>query len=308
MDKETADRKCALAFALAVGMDVGKDPVAAVEIFREVASEGYPNGQFGLAELLIHGEGIEKNEPEAVGLYTLAAEQGHPEALYRLGTIIADSDPENAETYLKESASLGVSAALSALGNLYFENDPAKALGWYVLASEAGDPAAAFMAGYMYEEGIGTEKNMETATELFGYAAKAGLPEAELRYAHLVDEGTAPGDRKDCFLWYSLAAEHGMVSAKFNLASMYSEGDGVGKDEHKAFLLTKEAADETQDSTALYVVGAMYLEGLGTEKDTEKAMGYLRKAADGGHEGAAQVLDILRRGQNTQFVTIDGTE
>jgi TPR repeat protein len=89
---------------------------------------------------------------------------------------------------------------------------------------------------------------------------------------------------------------------------MYSDGDGIGKDESKAFLLMSEAAEETQDSIALYIVGVMYLEGIGTERNVDKAVGYLRRSADGGHAAAAQILEIIRRGQNMQLVSIDGTE
>jgi len=53
-------------------------------------------------------------------------------------------------------------------------------------------------------------------------------------------------------------------------------------------------------------VGRMYFEGIGVEKDQGKGFEYFGRAADAGNQVAMELVDNIRRRQNTQFITIDG--
>ena len=52
----------------------------------------------------------------------------------------------------------------------------------------------------------------------------------------------------------------------------------------------------------------MLLEGLGVEKDEKKGFESLCKAASAGSQIALQLVDDIRRRQNTQLIRIDGAE
>ena len=56
--------------------------------YRTAAEQGNADAQFHLGWCLEHGQGIEKDESEAVRWYRKAAEQGHPDAQYLLGCCI----------------------------------------------------------------------------------------------------------------------------------------------------------------------------------------------------------------------------
>ena len=86
---------------------------------------------------------------------------------------------------------------------------------------------------------------------------------------------------------------------------MLYEGDGVDKDLSKAFELYIRVA-ETGDGDALFMVGRMYFEGIGVEKDQVKGFEFFGRAATAGNALAMELLDDIRRRQNTQLVHIDG--
>lgn len=66
---------------LAYLLDNSESNEEAVTWYRQAAEQGYADGQFGLAHMYAIGEGTEKKPGEAVGLFTLAAQQGHARAI-----------------------------------------------------------------------------------------------------------------------------------------------------------------------------------------------------------------------------------
>lgn len=64
---------------------------------------------------------------------------------------------------------------------------------------------------------------------------------------------------------------------------------------------------ETGDGDALFMVGRMYFEGIGVEKDPGKGFEFFGRAAAAGNQLAQELVEDIRRRQNTQFVRIDGT-
>ena len=62
---------------LAYIYDQAEENEAAVRWYRAAAEQGNPDGLAGLAEMLSKGEGIERNDAEALRLFEAAAESGH---------------------------------------------------------------------------------------------------------------------------------------------------------------------------------------------------------------------------------------
>ena len=185
------------------------------------------------------------------------------------------------------------------------EADPEKAYIWYKKAADAGDPLSMFKVGYMLSEGVGCQKDTNAAVHMFRLSATAGLPESMFKMAQLTLEGTVPGGPVMAMQWYRGAADQGFAPARFNLATMLYEGRGVDADREEAFKLYKGLADEG-DADALFMVGRMYFEGIGVEKDQGKGFEYFGRAADAGNQVAMELVENIRRRQNTQFITIDG--
>ena len=67
------------------GEGVPKNDAEAVSWYRKAAEQGHAEAQCELGFMYINGEGVPENDAEAVSWYRKAAEQGHAEAQYELG-------------------------------------------------------------------------------------------------------------------------------------------------------------------------------------------------------------------------------
>ena len=67
------------------GEGVAKDQVEAVKWYRKAAEQNYAEAQYSLGVCYEHGEGVAKDEAEAVKWFRKAAEQNYAMAQYNLG-------------------------------------------------------------------------------------------------------------------------------------------------------------------------------------------------------------------------------
>lgn len=84
-------------------------------------------------------------------------------------------------------------------------------------------------------------------------------------------------------------AEQGDVIAQINMGSIYKNGKGVPKDNHKAFNWFKRASDQG-DALAQANLGMMYYEGLGVRQDYTLARKLFQKSANQGDSDAQGIL------------------
>jgi TPR repeat protein len=135
--------------------------------------------------------------------------------------------------------------------------DYVRAMHEWGAAAEQGDARAQYHLAILYEQGLGTEKN---------------IPEA--------------------FKWARLAAENGEANAQFALSVLYARGDEVAKDLDEAakWFHRGVASARSGDSTAQYLLSKMYEAGRGVEKDDGKALTWLRSSAQSGNAAAQSEL------------------
>src|SRR5207249_2815693 len=74
------------------GEGVAKDQVEAVKWFRKAAEQNYAKGQFNLGACYEHGEGVAKDPVEAVKWVRKAAEQNHATAQDNLGVCYVNGE------------------------------------------------------------------------------------------------------------------------------------------------------------------------------------------------------------------------
>lgn len=91
-------------------------------------------------------------------------------------------------------------------------------------------------------------------------------------------------------------AESGDAVMQYNLGQMFSEGEGVQKDEKTASPWFIRAADQGLVQ-AQAGIGARYLVGVGVPTDWNKGMSWLEKASMQEHSIAQMVLGTLYLGQ-----------
>jgi hypothetical protein len=110
--------------------------------------------------------------------------------------------------------------------------------------AEAGDTAAMYSAGEMYELGMGTGSDRAKAMSWYRLAADKGHPEGayQIGYAYYWGKAGLDKDRRQAHIWFLRAAQAGSQAAMPYLAKMYSLGQGVPRDKQQAALWSARAA------------------------------------------------------------------
>lgn len=93
---------------------------------------------------------------------------------------------------------------------------------------------------------------------------------------------------------YARAAEAGSVAALHNLAALYAEGRGVGRDLGTALRLYLLAA-ERGFAPSQFQLGLAYLAGQGIVADRDKGLAWIRLAAGQGFPPAVEWLSANRQ-------------
>lgn len=150
----------------------------AVKLFRLAANNGHADARYALGSMYTYGEGVPSDNQEAVKWYRLAAGQGHRDAQYTLGLIYGS-------------------------GQQGLPQDHQKAVKWYHLAAVQGHREASLNLGMIYERGHGQSISQ---------------------------------DYRKAVKWYRLGAELGSAGAQANLGMMYIHGFGVSRNLIRAYM------------------------------------------------------------------------
>ena len=135
------------------GEGVAKDEVEAVRWFRIAADQGDIFAHYYLGRCYFKGEGVAKDEVEAAKLYRIAADGGHIFAQYHLGVCYGQGQ--------------GVA------------KDEVEAMKWFLKAGDKGDVFAQHDLGRCYAEGLGVAKDEVEAYKWYLLAAAGGKGEAK---------------------------------------------------------------------------------------------------------------------------------
>ncbi|MBE6293239.1 MAG: tetratricopeptide repeat protein [Bacteroidales bacterium] len=270
-----------------------------------------------------------KNYPEAIKWYAIAAEQGHAKAQCYLGVCydnglgVTKSFDEAVKWY-KLSAEQGFSGAQSCLGWCYeygkgVEKSYPEAVKWYTMAAEQGDAWAQLFLGECYEKGKGVSASIETAIKWYKLSAEqenATAQEALKRLNANIEKDTKPNT--------SVAANNSVSKPQpvekpkpiekpqpvekpkptvekprpqptptLTASDMYNKGvvaDNNGNYE-EAVKWYLEAAEQGH-AKAQYNLGVCYYNGDGVQQSYVKAAKWYRKAAEQGNMYAQYNLGV----------------
>jgi len=119
------------------------------------------------------------------------------------------------------------------------------------------------------------------AMALYRVAADAGLAEAQVRLAYILDYSE---DDVGAVTWYRAAAEQGNADGQIGLGEMYAKGEGTERDLEKAVEYIELAA-ESGHQRAIRVLSQAYENGgLGLQADPERAAYWKKRLATEGPE------------------------
>lgn len=181
------------------------------------AELGDASSQFLLGYKLLAGEGVMKNEEEALKWFLKASDQGDIDSLVAI-------------------------AMFHKNGWGRLRKDDGEALKWLIKAADKGSDVAQYEIGYYYEKG-GNVKNDNEAAKWYLKAAIQGNPNAQLRLAYFYknSKGVVKNDIESA-KWYLKSAEQGNALAQTEIGVCYNRGEGVAKDDVQAYKWTLLAA------------------------------------------------------------------
>jgi len=162
----------------------------------------------------------EGRSEQAVTAFEYAAEQGMPDAIWKLGRMYADGDGV-------DQNKLRAFEYFKNLTKSYADDPPGTRQARFV--------ASAFVSlGHFYLEGIPdtyVKADASVAREMFHYAASYYAdPEAQYQLGLLYLNGTGAGkDPKQAARWFKNAADKGFRKAQAMLGTMLFKGQGVAR-------------------------------------------------------------------------------
>ena len=224
-------------FAEAVAAYRRGDHVTAAKGYRAHAEKGHADAQYNLGLMYMNGQGVRRDDGQALTWFYRAAKQGHALAqtnlgsLYEAGRGVQKNDSEAVRWY-RSAADQGEVYAQNNLGNMYFNGrgvrqSDAEAVRWYRRAAGQGQANAQSTLGFMYLSGRGVARDDALAARWSRRAAEQGNAHAQNNLAFLYQEGRGvPRNKKQAERWYGKAAAQGHASARTRLATL----KGTGKD------------------------------------------------------------------------------
>jgi hypothetical protein len=171
--------------------------------------------------------------------------------------------------------------------------DKSESLRWHLAAAEQGNMPSQIMIARMFEDGIGTEKNLQRAAYWYEAAAEQGDAGAQFELSKIYDHGLGvEKDFEKSFKWAKHAAEQGHKSAQFVVGLYYDYGKGTFENNAEAIKWYRIAAENDVHS-AQWNLGLMYEQGEGTPANAIEAKKWFEVAASNGNENAQKKLLVL---------------
>ncbi len=278
-----------------------------LEIYKEMADNGNIEALKELAELYICGNCFEdeKNRyDDSFSYIKKLHDMDYPRYTYLLGWLYnygkgVKQDPQKALELYKEAMEENYKYAAYRLGWLYFPGEDNKnkkyvlrvdydeAIKYFKLGAEFKDYKSSELLGYIYEKGIGVQKDEKKAFKYYQKAArhsytaayKVGMFFKEIkRY-------------KDAFKYFEKAAYRN-TDASIELGIMYEKGlYKEKKSTKKALKYYQLAYNKSQSGIAAYNIGLLFEYGKGEVNKSEKLAKFWYKKSD--YKKAKERLEAL---------------
>jgi TPR repeat protein len=168
---------------------------------------------------------------------------------------------------------------ITALMGLLFFSMPASAndtatFNAMVALANKGDAEAQYHVGMMYNNGIGTQRDLRQAFEWFQKSAASNDPLGAYKlgcYYAGQGEGVVAADANEALKYKLIAAKAGYALAQHDVALVYGKQENF----EEAMKWSKQSGDQGYPA-ALYNLSGLYFQGKGTPKDLSLAYAYYK--------------------------------
>jgi len=235
---------------------------------KEMAAAGDVKSQVQVGLAYLTGDGVHKDDVEAVKWLRKAADQDNPVAERFL-----------AEMYFKGR---GVTA------------DNAEAAKWLRMAAEQGDAQSQHNLAVLYTEGLGVPRNAKEALKWMRKSAEQGLAAGQVGMGALYENGAGvPPDPVEAMNWYRLAVQQNDPNAMNNLALLLATSKNPHvRNPQEAVSLAIRAVAAANNPDYLDTLAAAYFSNGQTDKaiETEQKAVSMNPANDSYKESLQKYL------------------
>jgi TPR repeat protein len=217
----------------------------AIADLKEIAYAGNVNAQVQLGVIYLTGDGVPKDDAEAVKWLQKAADMDNP-----LG-----------ERYLAE---------------MYFKGrgvpaDITQAAKWLRMAAEQGDAESEHNLAVLYTQGEGVPRNLKEAANWMRKAAEQNLAAGQQGLGVLYEDGDGvPEDDIQAAMWYRKAVDQNYVPAMNDLARLLATTkEKTIRNPQQAIALATKAVASGSNPDYLNTLAAAYFADGQTDKAVE---------------------------------------
>lgn len=210
---------------------VEKDEAAGFRWFYQAAELGHAGSLNNVGLSFYRGRGTEKNLEKAKRFFERAVQAGSPEALLNLGNLATQEGNINqAIEYYKLAHSKKISTAAPNLAFTFFKlNKLEESFFWLRGALKQGDVSeSAFNLATMHFKGVGTQKDIRKAIDLFQKAGQNDFHPAFVVLGHIYAQGVGVSQNRE------KAASYFEKAGQFNLSPAF-----LSLEELSPFILVK---------------------------------------------------------------------
>ena len=174
-------------------------------------------------------------------------------------------------------------------------------------AMQIADPAVASSNSKEDAQAVYDKGDYKQAYELWLSEATRGDAEAQFNIAVMYSRGEGIAqDNAKAIEWYTHSAEQGHAPAQYNLGAAYLDGQIVKGNEALAASWWLKAAQQGFVQ-AQFNIGSLYCRGIGVAQDTEQCKYWYGKAADNGDEHARKMLASIKASETSTTSSVKPT-
>ena len=251
-----------------------RDTDKAITYYQAAAELGMTELYEIIADIFHDGRIVVRDVARAIDLYTLGAKAGHSSArkkadkltdereeLYKLGTSLRETSPEQSFRAFAVSASMGYAPAYKEMARAFLsgrgiKKDRQQAYLWLEKAVDSKDDSALYELGLCFSRGIGTHFDYNKAVEILAKATRLGSKDARLELERIMANKRRHMISKVYSKAMSLIYQKKLEAAIDLLLTLERFGHAMG----------------------IYTLGCLNEFGLGTPTDRERAFSLYEKS------------------------------
>ncbi len=274
----------------------------AFQRYLSLAERNDVASQLKTAELFFTGEGVKKNELNAIAWYKKAAAQKSAQAMQKLAQIFEKNKDEEAKYWWIKLAESGDAIGEYKTALLYIKSpDLTKRNNGILLLKKAAEKKftkAEYFLGVLLIEGKLLKKDDNRGYQLLKQAADKKLVLAQRRLGiELFKRDEKDGLSKEAFYWLSEGAKNEDAQCFYFLGHCFLRGKGTYKNEKDAFYCFERAAGKNI-AEAQHALACCYANGTGINKNENKFIELLLMASKNGDLSAKYKLASIILDEN----------